>query len=56
VVSWMLGEPQFAGGSVCRGEAPNRAPVPQANGQFTLNEKVVCANSRIQAAILKSLR
>jgi hypothetical protein len=56
VVSWMLGEPQFATGSVCQGEAPNKAPTPQANGQFILNEKVVCANSRVLAAVLSSLK
>jgi hypothetical protein len=56
VVSWMLGEPQFATGSVCQGEAPNKAPTPQANGQFTLNEKIVCANSRVLAAVLESLK
>ncbi len=56
VVSWMLGEPQLAAGSICQGEAPSKTPAPQANGQFTLNEKVVCANSRVQDAILKSLK
>jgi hypothetical protein len=56
VVSWMLGEPQFASEQVCQGPLANSAsPSPQANGQFTLNEKVVCANSRVLAAVLESL-
>lgn len=56
VVSWMLGEPEFARAEVCKGQSPSSGPTPQSNGQFTLNEKVVCANSRVQQEILQSLK
>jgi hypothetical protein len=66
VVSWMLGEPEFVD-TLCANRTPKAAandkdatvsaakPSPQANGQFELNEEVVCANSRVQLGILKAL-
>ncbi|MGB6534739.1 MAG: hypothetical protein WBF58_02125 [Xanthobacteraceae bacterium] len=56
VVSWMLGDQEFVGDFCKGGTAPKAGPTPQANGQFTLNEKTVCANSRVQDTVLKSLK
>jgi hypothetical protein len=56
VVSWMLGEPQFARAKACTGQAPSTAPTPQVNGHFKPNRKVVCANSLVEADILQSLK
>lgn len=57
VVSWMLGRPRFADTPICRNQPSNDLdPKRQANGQFTLNESVVCANSRVEQAILQSLK
>jgi hypothetical protein len=56
VVSWMLGDQQFVSDFCRASTAPNVSPTPQANGQFTLNEKTVCANSRVEDDILRSLK
>ena len=56
VVSWMLGEREFLTADVCKGRPLNEPnPNSQSNGQFTLNERVVCRNSRVLSDILQSL-
>jgi hypothetical protein len=56
VISWMLGKPEFVNQAVCNNQqAGDSNPASQSNGQFTLNEDVVCQNSHVVAGILQSL-
>lgn len=56
VVSWMLGDPDYFDDAACSGTVNDSNPTSQANGQFTLNEKVVRNNSCALRSILQSLR
>jgi len=56
VISWMLGEPEFVNQAVCKNQIANDSnSASQSNGQFTLNEDVVCQNSHVVTGILQSL-
>jgi hypothetical protein len=55
VISWMLGKPEFINQDVCNRQADDPNQASQSNGQFTLNENVVCQNSHVVAGILQSL-